>query len=271
MREINETNEKMNEEKYLHENIHAAFDNIHAEETLKARTKEYLSLEILRKQRNRHFALFRIAAAAVCLVAALFLGGAWMFLTPTAYISIDINPSLELGINRFNRVVSVEGFNDDGRELAEFLDVRFRDYNDAVEMILNSQDISGYLAQNAVMTVTVAGETTAQHDEILENVETCVSEHENVSCHSGSVEEMQEAHDSGLSFGKYRALLELQKLDSSITADDIRDLSMREIYDMMKEYSDNPPSSDASPGSSDVESDANAGKGNGEHHRYGHH
>ena len=31
-------------------------------------------------------------------------------MTPTAYISIDINPSLELGINRFDRIVSVEGY-----------------------------------------------------------------------------------------------------------------------------------------------------------------
>lgn len=141
------------------------------------------------------------------------------------------------------------------------------------------------------MTVTVAGETETQHDEILENMESCVSDHENVSCHSGSVEEMHEAHDSGLSFGKYRALLELQELDPSITADDIRDLSMKEIYDMIEEYSNNASSPDTSSGSSDAESDTTAGNGSGlnygeeddygdgrehgkesgEHHGYGHH
>lgn len=289
MKKADETTAEINEK------IHAAFDEIHAEENLKTRTKEYLSMEMSRQKKKSRPVVFRAAAAAACLLFVFVIGGSWMFLTPTAYISIDINPSLELGINRFDRVVSVEGFNDDGRDLADLLHIRFQNYNDAVETILNSQDIADYLLQDAVMTVTVAGETETQHDEILENVESCVSDHENVSCHSGSVEEMHEAHDSGLSFGKYRALLELQELDPSITADDIRDLSMKEIYDMIEEYSNNASSpdtsSDTSSGSSDAESDTTVGNGSGlnygeegdygngrehgkesgEHHGYGHH
>ncbi|MDE7227674.1 MAG: helix-turn-helix transcriptional regulator [Treponemataceae bacterium] len=36
--------------------------------------------------------------------------GAGLYLTPTAQISIDITPSLELGINRFDNVVSVRAW-----------------------------------------------------------------------------------------------------------------------------------------------------------------
>lgn len=45
------------------------------------------------------------------------------------------------------------------------------------------------------------------------------------------------AHEAGLSFGKYRAYLELKELDPEITPDDIRDLSMREIQDMIDSLS----------------------------------
>lgn len=60
-----------------------------------------------------------VAAAACLVLIALASGGGYVFFTPTAYISIDINPSLELGINRFDRIVSVEGYNAEAEELLE--------------------------------------------------------------------------------------------------------------------------------------------------------
>ena len=39
-----------------------------------------------------------------------------------------------------------------------------------------------------------------------------------------------------LSLGKYRAYLELKALDPAVTPDDIRDLSMREIRDLIDAY-----------------------------------
>ena len=31
-------------------------------------------------------------------------------MTPVSAVSIDVNPSIELGVNRFDRVVAVEGY-----------------------------------------------------------------------------------------------------------------------------------------------------------------
>ena len=113
--------------------IREAFDDIHAEKELKEHTKEYLRRNVYQKKRTLWTAPVRIAAAAVCLFLVALAGGSWLYLVPTAYISIDINPSLELGVNRFDRIVSVEGFNDDGARLAEQLDIKYMDYNDALE------------------------------------------------------------------------------------------------------------------------------------------
>lgn len=154
---------------------------------------------------------------------------------PVKYV--DINPSLELGINRFDRIVSVEGYNDDGRELAASLNIKYMNYADGVAQILEDQNIEDYLSQDALLSLTVAGENAEQYDEILADMESCASAHANVSCHSGDVEEMHEAHAEGVSLGKYRAFLRLQELDPSVTLDDIRDLTMREIQDLIDEYS----------------------------------
>lgn len=217
--------------------IREAFDDIHAEKELKEHTKEYLRRKVYQRKRTLWTAPVRAAAAAVCLFLIVLAGGSWLYLMPTAYISIDINPSLELGVNRFDRIVSVEGVNEDGGRLAEQLDIRYMNYSDALEKILSNRSVENYLARNELLSVTVVCDDETKNSEMLEHVESCTSSHSSVSCHSGSTEEMDEAHEAGLSFGKYRAYLELRDLDPDITPDDIRDLSMREIQDLIDSLS----------------------------------
>ena len=56
------------------------------------------------------------------LLTVTLWGGTWLYFTPTMEISVDINPSIELGVNRFDRVISVDGYNEDGQALAQLLD-----------------------------------------------------------------------------------------------------------------------------------------------------
>lgn len=260
-----------------------AFDQIHAEDRLKDHTMEYLSRKVYCK-RQQHFSVFRGFAAAAACLALLFLGGSWLYFTPDAFISIDINPSLELGINRFDKVVSVEGWNEDGNDLADSLDLKYMDYSDAIETLLADQSIKDYLSQDGLMDLTVACENTSRHDEIMENVETCTSGHSNIHCHSGDTQELHEAHEEGLSFGKYRAFLKLKELDPSVTEDDIRDLSMKEIHDLIEEHSNsssqgsqNQDDSSDSVTSSDTScvhengSEDDSGHRNKSGYRHGHH
>ena len=247
--------------------IRDAFDDVHAEKELKEHTKEYLRRKVYQRRRPLWMAPVRAAAAAVCLFLVVLGGGAWLYLAPTAYISIDINPSLELGVNRFDRIVSVKGFNDDGVRLAEQLDIKYMDYDDALEQILADQSVEDYLAGNALLSVTVVCDNEAKNSEMLEHVESCTASHSSVSCHSGSTEEMHDAHEAGLSFGKYRAYLELKELDPDITPDDIRDLSMREIQDLIDSLSGGESNSSdgnaAVPDSTGVSDDTD---GEGGHH-----
>lgn len=247
--------------------IRDAFDDVHAEKELKEHTKEYLRRKVYQRRRPLWTAPVRAAAAAVCLFLVVLGGGAWLYLAPTAYISIDINPSLELGVNRFDRIVSVKGFNDDGVRLAEQLDIKYMDYDDALEQILADQSVVDYLAGNALLSVTVVCDNEVKNSEMLEHVESCTASHSSVSCHSGSTEEMHDAHEAGLSFGKYRAYLELKELDPDITPDDIRDLSMREIQDLIDSLSGGESTSSdgnaAVPDSTGVSDDTD---GEGGHH-----
>lgn len=43
----------------------------------------------------------------------------------------------ELSVNRFDRVIAVTGFNEDGQEFSKTLDVTCKDYTQAIEQILD--------------------------------------------------------------------------------------------------------------------------------------
>lgn len=63
-----------------------------------------------------------IAVAMACL---LFVStSVVLYFTPTVVVSVDINPSLEMEINRFNRVVDVKGYNEDGVAFANALNIK---------------------------------------------------------------------------------------------------------------------------------------------------
>lgn len=212
----------------MDERIRDAFEPIHAEEELKESTRAFLDRARSRRRRPARY----LAAAMACLMLLLVgIGGYQFYFTPTSVLSIDINPSLELGVNRFDKVVTIQSYNEDGQTLADTLDLKYLDYQDALAQLLASPDISDRLAQGALLSITVAGENETQCGRLLAGAEACTAGQENVQCRHGDQEELEEAHHAGLSLGKYEAFLELQALDPTITAQDVQDLTMREIRD----------------------------------------
>ena len=98
----------------MEDKLRAAFDSVHAEAELKERTLAFLAdAGGASPARHRPAARLRraIAAAAACLLVLLGAGGYYALLVPVSAISVDVNPSLELSLNRLDRVISVEAFN----------------------------------------------------------------------------------------------------------------------------------------------------------------
>ena len=246
----------------MNDRLKEAFDQIHAEEELKERTRAFLAKEM--ERRSRSGSRRRLVPALACvLVLLLGLGGFGFFLTPTSVISIDVNPSLELGINRFGRVVSVVGYNDDGETLARSLDVNFMTYTEAVEAILASQQLASYLTQDGVVAIAVAGADADQTEQMLVQLRSCTEDRENTHCYSTDLEEVASAHDAGLSCGKYRAYLELLALDPDVTVEEVREMSMREIRERIQALS----GGDA--GETTASDERSGHHGNGWGHGYG--
>lgn len=214
--------------------IRAAFDTVHADEGLKQRTRDYLARTVYGEKRHSRSIRRAVPVLAICFLV-LCLSGAWLYFTPTAYISVDINPSLELGVNRFDRIVSVDAYNTDGQSLTEELNLKYLDYRDALEQLVNDSEIAVYL-QDGVLSLTVAGESEEQCGEIYQAMEDCAAGRRNIRCHTGSSESVAEAHSHGMSVGKYQAYLVLRELDPDITAEEVQGMTMREIDQLIWSY-----------------------------------
>lgn len=219
--------------------IQDAFHKIQAEQALKDRTAAFAAEEIRRRSENRKMVPFRLPAVLAA-VLVLFLTGVGFFrsyYTVSAAISVDADASLELGINCFDRVIAVEGYGEAGEALAEILDLQHQDYQTALETLLDRLETQEQPSEDNLVDITVTGKDTAQAEEILQETREDTAQAENIRCQAGNSEEMKTARESGLSFGKYQAYLQLYELDPSIEPQAVADLSMKQIREWIRELS----------------------------------
>lgn len=262
----------------MEDKLRTAFDSVHAEAELKERTMAFLAhAEAEAPARRRPAGRLRrtVAAAAACLLVLLGAGGYYTLLVPVSAISVDVNPSLELSLNRLDRVISVTGYNPEGEALASSLDVTFQPYTQALEEILSSEAMSAYLAEDSAVSITVACDNPDKSAHLLSAAQACAQGCGRVYCHAGSSADLEGAHHAGMSVGKYRAFLELQALDPSVTAEEVQSMSMREIRDRIAALSGGETEtstgqgSQSSSGGCGQQSGSGGGWGQGGHHGHG--
>lgn len=211
--------------------IFSAFQDIHADNALKENTRCALRSGLERERRRRVARRAAICAAACCALAVI--GGYKLYVTPTSVISIDVNPSVELGVNRFDRVVTVDGLNEDGKALAASLDVLHEKYTDAVDAVLSSDAVTDCLANDGFLSITVVETDEKQGSEILGYVTDCTRGISNAQCYGMQKTEADEAHELGLSYGKYRMYLELREAGADITPEQAASMTMRQLRDLL--------------------------------------
>ena len=157
----------------------SAFDRVHAEESLKSHTKEYLQRKVYAPRRSWR-PLYGTIAAALCLMVALFVGGYHLYATPAAHIYMDGTVSVTLNLNRFGQVLSAQGYDEAGNALASAEAAVHMDYIDAVAKII--EDKTTVDLENDALTLTVAGNNENWCQQILADMEAYTSAYENIRC-----------------------------------------------------------------------------------------
>lgn len=204
----------MNEHK-----IFEAFDEIKADQALKQKTRNAVYAETA----HRRFPLRAVLTACVMLIAAVI--GIFSYTLPVYAISMDDSSSVELHVNIYDRVVSVDWYDSQAASGVNSSTLTNMNYQDAVAEILSEQTAD----QNII--ITVAGQSQSGCQKMINAMQNCASQcMRRATYRTADSSTLADAHQCGLSMGKYNAYLKLKALDPSITIEQVKEMTMQEIH-----------------------------------------
>ncbi|GHH98415.1 anti-sigma factor domain-containing protein [Neobacillus kokaensis] len=130
-----------------------------------------------------------------------------------AYMSIDVNPSIELGVNDKMQVIELTGFNEAGKKIiSQLSDWKKQDAAELTKTLLLTMKKEGFLENNQHVIFStvrtdkvekVAEEKLQKHlNEIKATINSQALELTVLNC---TEEELKKAHELGVTAGKYEA------------------------------------------------------------------
>ena len=141
--------------------------------------KECGDIHTVGREKKKIFRLrsrFQGLAAAACLCAVLG-GGLYYreFRQIVSVVSLDVNPSLELYLNRRDTVIKTVSKNDDGQTVADQTDVTGQHLSEAVATLVTTMTQDGYLEQaqdrqSAVLVTVSSKQNEKKAEELKQNV-----------------------------------------------------------------------------------------------------
>ena len=235
----------------MNNHFKTAMDQVKAEESLLLQTSSYLKNIKEKNERKSRFlgkgnqVMKKYAVAAV--MAVMLIGGGagayGYYKVPVSYLSLDVNPSVELGVSMSGDVVEVEGINEDGKTVLEGVDVVGTNVEEAVQTIVESASEKDFIEADGSSVVSITSETNSDStsDELTNAAEDGVTqalENENkvaeIIKSKIALDRRDEAKELGISPGKLNLIQKLQKLDSTVTVDQYKDAKVKEIMKAIK-------------------------------------
>jgi hypothetical protein len=181
---------------------------------------------------------------AVAFLAAAVVSGYAFYNTPVAYMSLDINPSVEVAINALNRVIGVEAANEEGDRIMQGLNLRNLGVEQAMNVLVQHAYDEGYVEEDGSTVIAVNAdsknsETALQLAErASKGVKQAMEAKKAYSAVYASTSDMSlrdEAEELGVSSGKYRMIKALQILDPAVSEEEYKDETVGEIVGRLHE------------------------------------
>lgn len=108
---------------------------------------------------------FRYAAAILLCVLITSLGYS-VYAHPVGYINIDINPSIQLAYNRFHRIVSIKGNNEDGESMVSSLEaIKGKKIEESIANVVIVAKKEHYMDEKPAVTLTFVGDNNELDEE----------------------------------------------------------------------------------------------------------
>lgn len=192
----------------------------------------------------------RILAASAAIIFIALGSGAWAYATPYTYVSLDVNPSIEFTINRFDRVIDVNAVNDDGAEIVDEISLDNLENSTIQDAVVTSIDqISelDYFDGNTEGGIVIAtsSEDMEKAEELAQILQQTVEQESIkngddvvVEAFSVGLDRVEQARELGVTPGKLNLVEKLQEASSDPDSINIEEWLNKPVKDIMKATKD---------------------------------
>lgn len=189
---------------------------------------------------------FVLAAAGMCM-CFLMLITLPMNQRTSAIIDVDINPSIEIALNKKNKVIRMEAINRDGENILKDLDYKNQDVEEVVFRMLDEMIRQGYLTRDKLdnnILLSVEHLQKEQAEELTIRLNSAVSQYMSqrkipvkiTDQHmSEDKKERKVAEQYGISLGKLTLIRKVMKEHEHLKIEDLTKLSLSELVDLLDE------------------------------------
>ena len=223
--------------------------------------KKKVKIRDSEKSSAKSFSL-KFACAALSLILIFTLIYNYSFNAEYERVYLDLNPSVEFVVNKYDKVIDYNFLNNDAQELYSDVAIKKENIEDLIEVFVEKAQEQGYFSEEEnEITLSIYSEKNDTESRLLklqEKLNSCITKN-NINCKvvSGRVtkEYRDEAQALNISPAKYALIQKIISISDDYTLQNLKGKSIKELKTLYTSLSDNV--SDTNGGGSD------GGLGNG--------
>lgn len=189
----------------------------------------------------KHFK--KIIIPVLVLVLTLVLFGCTNSERNASYVTVDINPSVEVISNKKGIVISVNALNDDAQVLLEGETLEGKTTADVVVEIADLAIKLGYLREGGNVCVTASADSEEIEAKVNDAINKAMNKFKEQKQFAFEVVDgakqigrdiVEKAEELGVTAGKYRLILRAMAFDSTLTFEAAKEMSAGELNEIVK-------------------------------------
>lgn len=220
-------------------------DKITAEEELKEKTKINVLNAVMEKENKtidlkKIFSSKRIVTVATAVAAciALTIGSYAFYMTPVNFVSVDINPGVDLGLNFLHKIVQVEGSNEDGKKFITQIKIKNMSIENAIKIVLQKAEDMGYVESDGSTVIAVTAQSNNKNKvlELKKQTEDTIQQmltEQNISAiiysDSTNIETRNDAKKEKVSINKYKIIKAIKEINPKTSIKKLEEAKVGEI------------------------------------------
>ncbi|MBF4693592.1 anti-sigma factor domain-containing protein [Fusibacter ferrireducens] len=180
--------------------------------------------------------VIRYLSTIAAILMIVFLINSQFLNVTYAVMSVDINPSLELELNKAGEVIKVRPLNEEAKQLVSILQLKGQSYETAVIQILDQAVLSGYNIDQKSVLIAVAP-TQSNLEQLVKDIEKSMSvyiERLNAEVLIGDYQSYEKTKSEGISLGRHLISEEHPDYDE----DDIKHLEIHDLFERIEHERD---------------------------------